>query len=273
MTAPDIDSLADLVRTTARETLLPRFCSVRCEWKADGSAITEADLACDQALRDALATRWPGIGLLSEEMPEAERAALLDQPGNRFWVIDPLDGTNNYANGIPFFCTSVALVEGDRIVLGVVYDPVRDECFAAAAGAGARLNGGPLQPARETPSLNKALLLCNPDRLAPELRRRLLDPEPPYGSLRNFGALALEWCWTALGRGHVYFHARQNLWDYAAGWLVLNESGGRATQFDGQPLPARAANPCTALASRSPALHEALRRHLGLPGRQPQADR
>ncbi len=265
MNTPDIDSLAALVRETARATLLPRFCSVACEWKADGSALTEADLACDRALREALGTRWPGIGLLSEEMPEAERAALLDRPGNRFWVIDPLDGTNNYANGIPFFCTSVALVEGDRITLGVVYDPVRDECFAARAGGGATLDGGPLTPARETPTLDKALLLCNPDRLAPELRRRLLDPEPPYGSLRNFGALALEWCWTALGRGHVYLHARQNLWDYAAGWLVLTECGGVATQFDGQPLPARAGRPCTALASRSPKLHEALRAHLELP--------
>lgn len=250
---PNPDALCGLVREAAREELLPRFTRVAQEHKADGSILTEADLAIDARLRAALADQWPGIAFLSEEMDASEQAALLQAPDRPLWCLDPLDGTSNFAAGIPFFGVSLALLHAGQPQLGVIYDPVRDECFSVRRGAGARLNGTALRTPPIDLELRRCIALIDFKRLAPDLRRRLLEA-PPYHSQRNFGSCALEWAWLAAGRGHVYLHGGQKLWDFAAGCLLLEEAGGASFTLAGETVFRPALSPRSVAASPDPAL-------------------
>jgi len=139
---PDLKTLRNLVRQIAQEELLPRFADVQRHTKLDGSVVTEADIALQQRLQQELARRWPEYDFLGEEMTGHEHEELMrvcTQKG--LWCLDPLDGTSNFAAGVPYFAVSLALLIHCRPELGLVYDPVRDECFMAQRGKGARLNG------------------------------------------------------------------------------------------------------------------------------------
>lgn len=232
---PDIDALQSLVRQAAREELLPRFRRVGHQVKSDGSILTEADLAMDRALRRQLAELWPAVTFLSEEMSRDQQERLLRDVAQPLWVLDPLDGTSNFAAGLPFFTVSLALVVESRVVLGVVYDPIRDETFAARAGQGATLNRDPLRAHPTQFPLERAVALVDFKRLPPALRNRLAQ-QAPYSSQRNFGSCALEWCWMASGRGHIYLHGGMKLWDFAAGSLILSEAGGYSQTLDGESV-------------------------------------
>jgi len=231
---PDLVELADLVRTAAREELLPRFTRVTQQHKADGSILTEADLAIDARVHAELMRRWPAIAFLSEEMERAEQERLLTA-GGLLWCLDPLDGTSNFAAGIPFFGVSLALLEDGVQRLGLIYDPVRDEYFSARRDGGASLNGLALHTAPAGVDLRRSVALVDFKRLGPALRARLAD-HPPYHSQRNFGSCALEWAWLAAGRGQVYLHGGQKLWDFAAGSLLLDEAGGASYTLAGEPV-------------------------------------
>jgi len=220
----DIRAVATLVQQVAEEEVTPRFTRVSSHRKADGSLLTEADTAVQSRLIEELEARWPGIALLGEEMePEQQRAVV--EEANEFWCLDPLDGTTNFSAGLPFFALSLALIRNGEAVAGIVYDPQRQECFRAERGAGAWLNGQPLAIAHPPQGLEECIALIDYKRLRPELIERLAT-RPPYRSGRSLGAVALEWCWLAAGRCHLYLHGRQNLWDYAAGSLILAEAGG-----------------------------------------------
>lgn len=232
---PTLEQLRAVVVPLARRELLSRFTRVAAALKADGSIVTEADLALQQALQAALGAQWPAIPLLGEEMAAEQQRQLLAQPDQPLWCLDPLDGTSNFAAGIPYFAVSLALLQQGEVRLGLVYDPVRDECFTAARGAGAWLNGQRLPPRRFGLPLQRCIALVDLKRLPSSLALRLAH-EPPFASQRNFGASALDWCMVAAGRGHLYLHGRQNLWDYAAGSLVLAEAGGRAATLAGEPV-------------------------------------
>ncbi|HLD13830.1 MAG TPA: inositol monophosphatase [Burkholderiales bacterium] len=231
---PDLKTLRNLVRQIAQEELLPRFADVQRHTKLDGSVVTEADIALQQRLQQELARRWPEYDFLGEEMTGHEHEELMrvcTQKG--LWCLDPLDGTSNFAAGVPYFAVSLALLIHCRPELGLVYDPVRDECFMAQRGKGARLNGLSLgtHAALELP-LQRCIAAVDFKRLAAPLATRL-GASPPYGSQRNFGASSLDWCWLADGRFHVYLHGGQKLWDYAAGHLILAEAGGRSQTLTG----------------------------------------
>ncbi len=231
----DLEQVERLVRSAGREELLARFASVSAEFKADGSLITSADLAMQNRLQADLATHWPRYRLLGEEMTVAEQQQLLASPGPGLWCLDPLDGTGNFAAGIPFFAVSLALICDGRFQAAVVYDPVRDECFSALHGQGAWLNGRPLRAAGTPASLKHAMAMVDLKRL-PDTLIRALAKHSPYRSQRSFGSVALDWCWIADGRCQVYLHGGQKLWDYAAGYLVMRESGavgGLLSTFDG----------------------------------------
>lgn len=234
MLAP-LEQLIPIVRRIAREELMPRFACCTRGYKDDGSILTEADMTCHHHLKRELAEYWPDIGYLSEECGHDEQQELLERHADGLWVVDPLDGTNNFASGIPYFCLSLALVDRRGVRLGVVYDPNRDECFTAEAGSGAFLNGERLPPRGEPPEMDKSLLLANLNRLPVALRDYLIRT-PPYGSVRHFGASALDWCWLADGRGHLLLHAGQNFWDYAAGLLIFSEAGGCSCTLEGQDI-------------------------------------
>jgi len=260
-------ALAQIVKTAAREELLPRFAGSERRFKADGSIVTEADVAMQRRLTLELADFAPRYILLGEEMTAEEQGALLQAGDGGLWCLDPLDGTRNFASGIPFFSVSLALLIGRKPVLGLVYDPIRDECFAAEAGRGASLNGRPLRCRPSGLPLCKGLAVVDFKRLPAALAAALVS-RPPYSSQRYFGSGTLEWAWLAASRYQVYLHGRQKLWDYAAGALILAEAGGCAESLEGGPIYTPALQPRSAVAACDHALFEEWKAWLGphLPG-------
>lgn len=226
----DLKLLTRLLRATAATEIMPRFQQTSATCKPDGSLVTAADLGAQTHLADALARAFPGIPLLGEEMSETEQSRLLAGAVRSVWVLDPLDGTSNYACGFPGFAISLALIEAGQIVLGAILDPVRDECFTAVRGQGAFLDGTPIRPFAAGPKLSDCLAMIDLKRLPPAALAGLLRPGG-FRSQRNLGAVALEWCWLACGRFQLYLHGGQRLWDYAAGQLIAHEAGAASRQY------------------------------------------
>lgn len=247
----DLAQLCDLVRHAAQDELIGRYHEVAAAKKRDGSIITAADLSMQRRLQAELAERWPAFSLLGEEMDEAEQQALLNGQDVGLWCLDPLDGTSNFAAGIPYFAVSLALLGGDGVWAAIVLDPVRGECFSALRGSGAWLNDAPLRAPAAPPSLGDAMAMVDLKRLPAPLIK-VLAAEAPYRSQRSFGSVALDWCWIASGRCQVYLHGGQKLWDYAAGSLILAESGGAgglAESFDGEWVNTLTLSPQIAIAA------------------------
>ena len=230
----DLQVIAQKIREIVQIEILPRFERVGYEFKEDGSVLTEADLATNQAILDYLNANFPHIPVLSEEMETAQQLALLrDAP--LFWCLDPLDGTSNFASGIPLFASSLALFKQGQVVMGITYDPIRDELFTAALGQGAYLNGKQLHCRPTGFKLEHSVAIVDFKRLPKGMQTALLE-FMPYGSQRNVGASTLEWAWMAANRGHVYLHGGMKLWDLAAGSLILAEAGGYSSALDGQAV-------------------------------------
>lgn len=226
---PDLlGKLRQAVYDVARDEVMPRFLQVGGTRKADGSLFTEADIETQRVLVKKLPLIYP-CPVLGEEMTEAEQVALWEN-NPALWVIDPIDGTNNFINGLPYFAVSVALMQAGRPVLGVVYNPVSDEMFYAQLGHGAFVNERPLPLKVSVPDMADAIAGVEVKWLSGHLPARLAAL-PPYGSQRNFGASTLDWCYLAAGRLNVYVHGGQKLWDYAAGCLILSEAGGHMTSL------------------------------------------
>lgn len=244
---PDIDELAALVKAIAREEILPRFNHAQGRLKADGSIVTEVDFAMQSRLAEALGRRYPGIPLLGEEMDESRQQALLAENG-RLWCLDPVDGTSNFVAGMPFFCVSLALLVEGASALGLIYDPVRDECYTAVRGQGACLNGNALKCHVPLLPLRRCMAVVDFKRLDPVLATRLAL-KPPYSAHRYLGSGALEWCWLAAGRFQAYLHGGQKLWDYAAGALILTEAGGAAATIQREPIATRGLAPLSVVAA------------------------
>ncbi len=245
-------ALESLVRDIARDEILPRYLKSARNRKADGSLFTEADLESQRRFAEALPRFLPG-DVLGEEMTAAEQGELWNAGRRGLWCIDPIDGTTNFANGIPLFAVSIAYLIEHEPVLGVVYNPITDESFYAARGAGAFLNGTELPLRTGASSLRDAVAGVDFKRISHHLGDELAV-RPPYYSQRNFGSSALEWCFVAAGRLDVYVHGGQMLWDYAAGCLILAEAGGKAEALDGGQLLSGPAIKRGVIAAASPAL-------------------
>ncbi|MDR3214276.1 MAG: inositol monophosphatase [Azoarcus sp.] len=241
-----------LVREIATREILPRYLKVSRGRKADGSLFTEADLATQGRLAEFLPKLLPGP-VLGEEMSGEMQARLWSAGRGGLWCIDPIDGTTNFINGIPFFAVSIAWLVEHEPRLGVVYNPISEECFLAAQGAGAFLNDEALPLRRTTRKLREAVAGFDLKRVSPHLGDELVT-RPPYFAQRNFGSSALEWCFLAAGRFDVYMHVGQMLWDYAAGQLILSEAGGRACAPDGGTLSAGPAVKRGIIAAANPML-------------------
>jgi myo-inositol-1(or 4)-monophosphatase len=214
------------VKLVTAEEIMPRYLKVAHQRKSDGSLCTEADLAAQSALSKKLQAIL-NVPVMGEEMTAAEQHALWKAGHDGLWCIDPIDGTSNFVRGLPYFAVSVALLREGRSVLGVVYDPVANEMFAAEHERGAFLNGEKLLGREAVIPLAQALASVDLKRLKKKLVTQLAT-HPPYSSQRNFGASALDWCYSAVGRYDIYLHGGQKLWDYAAGALIFLESGGHA---------------------------------------------
>ena len=197
--------------------------------------LTEVDQAADRLIRRTIHARFPDHDFLTEESIPTERRS-------RFkWIVDPLDGTTNFAHDFPQVCTSIGLEEDGRVVLGGVYDPLRDELFWAEAGHGAWLkHAGRRQRIRvsPTPRLKQSLLLTG----FPYDRREHADLYLSYmkafmaknQGIRRAGAAALDLCWVACGRVDGYWEWRLKPWDCAAGKIIVEEAGGQLSDYSGR---------------------------------------
>ncbi len=230
-----LERFAAELRRQVREVLGDGQLRTRVETKADGSLITDADRLLQARIGDWLADQYPGAALLAEEQSRERNQALIDAAPSQLWVLDPLDGTTNLASGIPYTAVSLALVENGEVVQGVVYDPDRDEIFCARRGAGAYCNGERLTPPETGRSLGDCVALVDFKRLDSRLATALASRHP-FRSQRNFGSVALDWCWLAVGRGQLYLHGRANLWDYVAGWLIAGEAGIASQTLEGEDV-------------------------------------
>lgn len=245
-------ALETLVREVARDEILPRYLKSARSHKTDGSLFTEADMESQHRFSRELPRFLPGA-VLGEEMTASEQAQLWNEGERGLWCIDPIDGTTNFANGIPLFAVSIAYLVKHQPVLGVVYNPIADESFVAARGAGAFLNGTQLPLRSSAATLRDAVAGVDFKRISHHLADELAV-RPPYYSQRNFGSSVLEWCYVAAGRLDVYLHGGQMLWDYAAGRLILDEAGGQAEALDGGALMSGPALKRGIIAAASPSL-------------------
>lgn len=225
-----IESVIAAVRGVAAQEIMPRYLRVAQQRKADGSLLTEADVAAQRVLARVLPAIRPAT-VIGEEMSRDQQLESWLAGAEGLWCVDPVDGTSNFVNGLPYFAVSVALLLGGRPVLGVVYNPVAEEVFYAERGRGAFLNGEKLPIKTRVPALRAAMAGVDFKRLPADLARRLAA-SPPYASQRNYGASTLDWCYTAAGRFDVYLHGGQKLWDYAAGALILEEAGGAISTLE-----------------------------------------
>ena len=255
-------SIVDAIKTIAHEELCPRFAKVIRSHKQDGSFLTEADLAVQQQVQALLLDNYPGVAFLGEEMTSEQQQALLEHPEG-VWILDPLDGTSNFSAGIPYYSVSLALVKNGVVQWGMVYDPERDECFTASYANGAYLNNEPVELKEAGVTIGKSTALIDFKRLDSNLAARIAS-QPPYSSQRSFGGVALDWCWLATGRVHIYLHGKQNIWDYAAGHLVFNEVGGHSCTLEGEPLFDFSLKPRSAVAAQDKQLFEDWTSYLGI---------
>ena len=235
MSFPDLEKLKSLVKVAAKEELLKDFGHSEFEYKDDGSIVTPADLAMQNRLEIELKQYWPMYSILAEEMTDDAQLAVIDMAVKKtkgYWCIDPLDGTSNYAAGVPFFSVSIALIIDKQQQLGLIYDPVRDEMFTAIKGQGAYLNDQLLDLSQMKFTKNKPIIAEIDLKRLPEKLIIKLVTEQIFASQRNIGSCAIDWCWMAAGRFDIYLHGGQKLWDYAAGSLIFSEAGGRSVSLD-----------------------------------------
>lgn len=218
------------VKEVAQKEIMPRRLCVARQVKADGSSYSAADVAAQKVLLKALQGICPGA-IMGEEMTCEEQEKQWREGAGGLWCVDPIDGTSNFLKGLPYFAISVAWMVNGRSVLGVVYNPVSNEMFYAEKGRGAYLNGRPLPINWNVSKLSTAVANVDLKRLQKNLATKVAAC-PPYASQRNYGACALEWCYTAAGYFDLYLHGGQKPWDYAAGCLILEEAGGYMSGLD-----------------------------------------
>lgn len=226
----DIDAVLSFTLALARRAgalLVDNVSSVHQVGQKGGrELVTEVDMASERLIVGALSARFPDWAIESEEGLGQERHSPYR------WIVDPLDGTNNYAHGYPHFCLSIALWRERVPLLGVVYDPVRGECFRAARGQGAFCNDRPIEVSQRA-ALTESLVstgfpygkATRPDNNVAEFSRLALQVQ----GIRRSGVAALDLCYVAAGRQEAHWELGLKPWDVAAGGLVVLEAGGQVT--------------------------------------------
>jgi myo-inositol-1(or 4)-monophosphatase len=234
----DFRTVAVAAAQQAGKLIADAYCTdfrVDCKEGTSTNLVTDVDRRSEQAIVAILSSAFPDHRILAEEGGDHARG---DSPCR--WIVDPLDGTTNFAHGYPAFCVSIGLEVEGRIVLGVVYDPLRRELFEAEAGKGAFLNGGRIHVSKVA-SLSQALLITGfaYDR---ENRRRNLVHFSRFAleshGIRRSGSAALDLSSIAAGRADGFWELKLSPWDVAAGSLIVTEAGGRITDFAGHAFTA-----------------------------------
>ena len=199
--------------------------------------VTDADVKAQQAIIEIIQARFPKHHVLSEESDLGSKDQTAVKACPYTWIVDPLDGTTNYSRRFPCFCTSIALSHQGEVILGVVYDPLRDDLFQAERGKGAYLNSESLRVS-QVESLADALVGLDWARAQAErevIAQWVARMALQVRTLRTLGAAALGLCYVAAGWLDVYFHSSLKAWDAAAGALIVQEAGGVASDFTGHP--------------------------------------
>jgi myo-inositol-1(or 4)-monophosphatase len=203
---------------------------INIQYKGVRDPVSEADKASEALIASIIREELPDHGFLAEEKTQWE--------GRGRWIVDPLDGTVNFAHGYPSFAVSIGYELDGQITVGVVYDPCRDEMFSATEGMGAKLNEKPIKVS-ETSELIRSLLVTGfpydidqrPEQVLPLFNRFVLAAQ----GVRRDGSAALDLCYLAAGRYDGYWERGLKPWDTAAGMLILKEAGGTVTNFEGEP--------------------------------------
>ncbi len=205
----------------------------KIEFKGEIDLVTEMDRASEDLIIGRFRSSFPDIGILTEESDEIQSLSKYR------WIIDPLDGTTNYAHGFPFFCVSIALEENRQVVLGVVYDPNFDELFIAEKGKGSFLNGEKISPST-TNRISDALLATG---FPYDIRRSKQNNIEEFSrfalvarAIRRPGSAVLDLCYVACGRSDGFWELKLQPWDMAAGSLIITEAGGMITDLRGAPF-------------------------------------
>ncbi len=208
----------------------------RIEHKGRINLVTEADLASERHIKALIASQYPTHRILAEESGASAHASNADE---YTWIIDPLDGTTNFSHGFPCYAVSIGIEFQGRSVAGVIYDPNRDELFAAECGAGATCNGEKIRVS-EIETLERALVVSG---FPYDVRERMEEYLPAWREflnhaqgVRRLGAAAIDMACIACGRMEGFWEHGLSAWDVAAGWVIIEEAGGRVTKLDGSPF-------------------------------------
>ena len=210
--------------------------NLRVSKKGATDLVTDYDLKSEQMLVQGILEAYPEDRILAEEGTNTDSPAGGQADAEHLWLIDPIDGTTNYAHGVPFYSVSIGLMANKRLLFGVVYDPTRDELFHASEGGGAWLGDQPLDVS-ETRSLEDSLLVTGFPYDIRTNPNNNLDHYSTFAlrsrAVRRLGSAALELAYVAAGRFEGYWELRLNPWDWAAGVLMVREAGGMVTTFSG----------------------------------------
>ena len=229
-----ISRIATRAAYRAGRILNERFGRInRISKKGEIDLVTEADIESEQAIIATIREVFPEHAILAEE------SGLLNQPGEYRWIIDPLDGTTNFAHGLALYSISIAFLQGPEISMGLVLIPSSGELFTAQRGQGARLNNEPLHVS-DTKCLKESLLVTGfpynaPERIDPLLLRFKRCIVAARG-VRRLGSAAIDLCYVASGRFEGFWEEGLKPWDTAAGVLIVREAGGRVTDFNDRPF-------------------------------------
>ncbi len=206
------------------------------EFKGEINLVTEVDKACEELIVSAIRTAYPDHDIIAEEEDYARRGS------SSVWIIDPLDGTTNYAHGFPWFCVSIALEQEGEVVLGVIYQPFTDELFTATKGGGAWLNGRPIRVSQRSPLRSCLLATGFPYDRTPDNENNFAhfyNFQFTARAIRRAGSAALDLACVAAGRLDGYWECKLNPWDVAAGSLIVREAGGRVSGYGGETYDIR----------------------------------
>ena len=200
--------------------------------KGDINLVTEADLASEALIVERIKSYYPKHAILAEEGGDV---IVVEGESSWKWIIDPLDGTTNYAHGYPCFCVTLALEKAGEIVIGVTFDPTRNELFVAEKGQGASLNGRQIRVS-ETDEIGNALIVTGfpyDFKQREDFARHLTEFMMRSRGVRRDGSAAIDMAYVACGRFDGFWEEGLNPWDVAAGYLLIEEAGGRVSYYDG----------------------------------------
>lgn len=264
VTEPDARELLQVAEQAARaagQVALQGFrTALEIQSKGGTDIVTQYDHLAEKVALDIIRARFPGHALLAEE---SGASGVSHEDHQLVWMVDPIDGTHNYASQIPFWCVSVAVADSatNTILAGAVYDPLHDELFAASLGGGATVNGKPIYVTDKS-DVHKAIVaydIGHNSDIASQMVDLIPWVQPRVAKVRHLGSAALSLAYVAAGRLDAYYHLSLQPWDIAAALLLINEAGGRVTDWAGNP---RMSGKGSAIASGKqlhPALLELLR--------------